>query len=118
MTSERCGPRGTWQAVFPSAEVVPSLRDLFPFFDATRDFRPGLSDVAPSGLGFEDDAAPSGLDFADPGIAAPGAKVPCFASAGVGGRLGFAVAGRTSASVPTWGVHGSGSAAASGCWPW
>src|ERR1700686_3339565 len=106
MTSERCGPRGTWQAVFPSAEVVPSLRDLFPFFDASRDFRPGLSDVAPSGLGFEDDAAPSGLDFADPGIAATGAKVPCFASAVVGGRLGFAVAGRAGGRLPPWGGVG------------
>src|SRR5258707_15572503 len=32
-------------------ELLPSLRDLFQFFGAYQDFRPGLSSIAPTGLG-------------------------------------------------------------------
>ena len=57
MTSVRWGPRATAgfaEHGFCASEAgVPSLRDLFPPFLVTRDFRPGLSHPAPSGLAVE-----------------------------------------------------------------
>src|SRR5579864_807039 len=105
MTSVRCGPRGAWQPAL--ADFVPSpsthfvcsgqaLRDLFPFFAPTRDFRPGLSYAAPSGLAlgawpepiFADDAEPafavgSGVVFASKSDLAFGGHVAASAAVAV-----------------------------------
>src|ERR1700730_12173627 len=117
MTSERCGPRGfaaILQPVFRRSGAdwcSASVPRLAPWAALLRRFAAGADIAVVAGL---DVAFAAGGDLVCARIPFV-VGAPCFVSAVVVGPLGFAVAGRRSASVPTWGVHGSCSGAAS--WP-